>query len=379
MPLKDRIRKLTTAALRRSDAAARLYVSFQKRLGSRSQPVVFFFPGDLDTGSSGDLRAVALAHELRHLGWRAVIVPPRLNLASRREIIAREPAAILYLQQSRHPLNDPQLYPSHPSVFDADDADILGEPERIGTIVRSSAHAIAGSEFLAEQFRLYSPDVTVIWTGTYITEVPPFTRPAPPIIAWAASNPFEYQEEAAFVLELWKTLAADGIPFAVMIYTNDTPRARQWLAPLDPFAVPIIIPPRMAYRQFVESLAGVAIGLQPVCTTFAFSRGKSFGKVLAYLAARVPVIASDAVDHSLFFRDGENGILVDTLPDWIAACKRLLNSAADSNRLASAAHADMLQRLTSKRAAELLAQVLTQVTAKQTTTVSSASEGAITT
>jgi hypothetical protein len=379
MPLKGQIRKLTAAALRRSDAAARLYVSFQRLQRPSSQPLVFFFPGEMESGFSGDLRAIAIAHELRRMGWSAVIVPPRLDLATRHAIIAAEPAAILYFQQSRHPLNDPQLYPGRACVFDADDADILGEPERIGAMVKHSAHAIAGSEFLAEQFRPYNPNVTVIWTSTYIAEVPRITRPAPPIIAWAASNPFEYHAEAAFVLDLWKALAAEGVPFAVMIYTNDTARAQQWLAPLQPFGVPIIIPPRMGYRQFVASLSGVAIGLQPVCTNFPFSRGKSFGKVLAYLAARVPVVASDAVDHRLFFRSGENGLLVDTLPEWLAACKRLLDNPADRDRLASAAHTDMLQRLTSKRAAQLLANVFQQVATKSANAISCATEGAITT
>ncbi|MEY8842268.1 hypothetical protein AB9K41_24835, partial [Cribrihabitans sp. XS_ASV171] len=55
--------------------------------------------------------------------------------------------------------------------------------------------------------------------------------------------------------------------------------------------------PFMSYDEFLASLRDVAVGLSPVHPDSDFSKGKSFGKILAYLDAKVPVICSEAVDH----------------------------------------------------------------------------------
>lgn len=56
-----------------------------------------------------------------------------------------------------------------------------------------------------------------------------------------------------------------------------------------------------------------------------FSRGKSFGKLLAYLIADVAIVASNNVDHPLFFQDGVNGVLAPNDVDrWVEGTALLL-------------------------------------------------------
>jgi hypothetical protein len=338
----------------------RLQSLFQRR--SPDQGSVIFFPGQMYTGSAGDLRACAVARELRSMGWRTIIVPPWLDLKARLGTINREPSAVLFFQQSRHRLNSPRLYPSRFCVYDADDADILSEPVPVIECLRSSSAVIAGSHFLADEFRKHNSNVHVIWTGTYVTDVVPLRPSSPPIIAWAQSNPFDYPEEAQLVRSLWETLAREGVLFEVRVYSNDPSRCMKWLNRVHELGVRIDVLPTMRYRAFIQSLSSVTIGLQPICTSFPFSRGKSFGKVLAYMAAHVPVIASDEVDHRLFFRNGVNGMLVNSLSDWTNACKRLLNNPSECATLARGAYDDMLTHFTSRRAAELLHNVLKTAT-----------------
>jgi hypothetical protein len=350
--------------LRESFMAGYGYVSLQElfQAGSRNERSVVFFPGEIYTGTAGDLRACAIARELRFLGWKTIVVPPWLDLRARQAIIRREPSALLFFQQSRHELNLPRLYPSRVCIYDADDADILNTPGRVIECLRTSAAVIAGSRFLANEFRPYNPNVSVVWTGTYITDVrrSKTTRNVP-LIAWAQSDPFSYPEEAALVTQLWTALARKGIRFGVAVYSSERSRCQEWLDPLQKLGVEVSIRPRLRYRAFVQSLSNIAIGLQPVCTSFPFSRGKSFGKVLAYIAAHVPVIASDEIDHRLFFRQGENGLLANTAGDWIVACRTLLSSPEDREMLAANAHRDMMQRLTSRKAAEIVLGVLERV------------------
>ena len=149
-----------------------LYVAWQELLqrNAKDERKVIFFPGGIYAGTSGDLRARAIAHELRTLGWQTILVPPWLNLKARRAIADRHPSALLFFQQSRHKLNLPSLYPSHKSIFDADDADILLSPDRVIECLKASSAVIAGNHFLANEFKPYNPNVSVVWTGSYITE-----------------------------------------------------------------------------------------------------------------------------------------------------------------------------------------------------------------
>ena len=124
--------------------------------------------------------------------------------------------------------------------------------------------------------------------------------------------------------------------------------------------------PLMRYEQFVESLAEVAIGMQPICENNPYSMGKSFGKVLAYLAADVAVVASDNIDHPLFFENGRNGVLLPMAPEqWAAACKKLLEEPRYRDKLVTAARADFLTRLTTQKAAALLSHKLHEAIASR--------------
>ena len=351
--------------LRESQIAGRLYVTSQRLFQRRSSRRAVFFPDQLYTGSAGDLRGVAIARELRRQGWRTIIVPPWLDLTVRQSIVRSEPGAVLFLQQSRHPLNRPSLYSGSVIVFDADDADILNNSEPVIECLRGSAAVIAGSEFLAEQFRVHNPNVTVIWTGTYVgrPERPKETSAVPSLV-WAQSNPFDYPHEAELMLSLWLRLAEIGLRFEVMVYSPERDRVAEWLEPLTRAGITHRVCPRMRYRHFVRSLAGAAIGLQPICTSYRFSQGKSFGKVLAYIVAGVPVVASDEVDHARFFRNGENGFLVKTLPDWVDACRRLLADPELRVEIAEQAYKDLAEHLSTQAVAKKVGQVLDAVRIK---------------
>jgi glycosyltransferase involved in cell wall biosynthesis len=76
-----------------------------------------------------------------------------------------------------------------------------------------------------------------------------------------------------------------------------------------------------------------------------YSRGKSFGKILSYLDAEVPVIASDEVDHSLFF-DGGSGVVSNDAAVWTDAVVRLLSEPQARDAMAAQATRKMIGQLT---------------------------------
>jgi len=324
---------------------------------------VLIFPGDCLSGSPSDLRAIALAAELRRLGWRAISVPKQLELGQRLRIVEAERPDVILLHQSRHAFNRPRYYKGIPCVFDFDDADFIYDREAVIECCRDSVAVIAGSRYLANEFRPYNARVSVVWTGTYLGQsrrVPP-NEARDPILAWAAWQPRGYPHEAELVRELVLKLA-QRTRFSFWLYgvrSEEREEMEQFLVPIRRSGVPVRVFKVMAYRRFVHSLEAVAVGLHPVCLENPFSRGKSFGKLLAYLAADVAVVTTDAVDHPLFFQDGVNGALLPNDVDrWVDACAHLLEDPAARARMVAAARPDFLARLTTQKVAELVSRQL---------------------
>jgi Glycosyl transferases group 1 len=326
---------------------------------------VLIFPGEAATGSGSDLRAVAVARELGRLGWRATVVPSQLELQQRLRIIRAERPDVILLHQSRHPLNRPRYYPDTPCVFDADDADIL-DPKCRDDVIECCADSVAivaGSRFLADAFRPYNPRVSVVWTGTYLQPSPQMvpSELRLPSVAWATSDAVGYSHEAEFVREVIVRLAQktqfNYLQYGVRADQRDA--VEKFLVPVRRAGVPVKIFEPALYKQFVGSLESVAVGLQPVCMENPFSRGKSFGKLLAYLTADVAIVASDAVDHPLFFRDGVNGVLAPNDVDrWVEGTALLLQDPSRRARMVANARAGFQARLTTAVAAKLVGDVL---------------------
>jgi hypothetical protein len=90
------------------------------------------------------------------------------------------------------------------------------------------------------------------------------------------------------------------------------------------------------YNRYLESFDDVSLGLAPLCPESPFSRGKSFGKVLAYLDARVPVIGSDACEHGNFF-DSKTGVISNEPNHWCQAAVSLLQDATARQSMADRA------------------------------------------
>ncbi|MBX3707355.1 MAG: glycosyltransferase [Pseudomonadales bacterium] len=78
------------------------------------------------------------------------------------------------------------------------------------------------------------------------------------------------------------------------------------------------------------------------------------------------MVASNVVDHPLFFNDRINGLLLDNNPEkWTNACDLLLDDVEQRASIAAAGYADLLRRLTSDFAAEQLEKVLLRAISKQ--------------
>lgn len=114
--------------------------------------------------------------------------------------------------------------------------------------------------------------------------------------------------------------------------------------------------PAMAFPEYLASFDDVSLGLAPLCAETPFSRGKSVGKVLAYLDRHVPILASDAAEHGRIFRD--KTAIVSNDPDvWVAEAAALLNDPCKRQAMADKAFALFQQRLSLEAATRHMVDV----------------------
>lgn len=315
----------------------------------RGRPVLVIFPSNQPWDPASRLRAWELAPRLRELGWRVVVVPEPLNLAQRRHVLRAERPDAILLQQTRHPLNRAGLYLPIPCVLDADDADYLDPAVQADIIetAEQSAAVIGGSRFIAECLGRHNANSHVVWTSSPAPSRPlgycPSSRA--PIVTWAHSDPLSYPAEASFVQRVL-LLAAKRADFEFLLFGTSEERAHGWLAPLRENGIVCSSIGMLPYEQYLAKVATTAVGLQPVCVENPFSRGKSFGKLLAYFVGQVPAIATDAVDHPLFFRNGENGyVLANDEELWADAISLLIKGPELRDRIAEVAWHDFNEKL----------------------------------
>ncbi len=307
-----------------------------------------------------------MADQLRRLGWRATIFPHQLEKCQRSRLFRFESPDVVVLQKARHSLNCPSLFTGAKVVLDVDDADFLDGAlsDRYREVVSSCDAVIAGSRFVADWARQFNPKVTIIWTGKSPSpqyESWPKKNETPTVI-WACSNPHAYLPEAELVKQVMLNVRSPEKLSFVLAGVRNESLADEWLQPLVHRGIQCQKQPFCDYGRFVQSIGSAHIGLAPLLPELSpFSAGKSFGKVLAYLDAYVACIASNCCDHPQFFRRGENGMLADSIDEWVAAVDHLVADEAARSAMASAAKRDYLTTLTSEASALKLNDALQRV------------------
>lgn len=287
------------------------------------------------------LRIYMVATALRRLGWQTVVVPWRLGLKDRHRILNALGPDLVVMQGARHPLNRPALYPGLRIAYDMDDADF--HLDHLAGPVREAMPAVdlvlAGSRYVADWCRAHGARAEVVWTGTPVSATTYRDHAARgPVVAWAQTAPATYTRERDFVLEVMRRVRRRHPDVRLRLYDRRPGEPTTLLAPFESAGIAVEWRERLGYGRFLDSLEDVAVGLSPVCLDNPFSRGKSFGKILAYLDRGVPVVAGDAVDHSLVLDPGSAVLSNDAETCADAVC-RLLASPGLRQEMADRGHA----------------------------------------
>lgn len=376
---KALLRPVARSFLRGARAAPVWAQLLQQRVAGQGPRIAFLPSRDTGGGEGGKasgsshLRIGCIAAALGARGWSTLVLPWRLTLAQRHALLAGFAPDVIVMQGVRHDLNRPDLYPGHRILLDIDDADFhLAHLEApMAAAMDGVAGVIAGSRYVADWARGQGAEAHVVWTGTPASDTRLIGHgDRPPIVAWAQSRPGDYVEEAALVRRVMGRVAAYHPGVRLRLYDRRAGDDDGLLQSFEDAGIQTEQVSNMRYSDYLASFDQVAIGLAPLCASTPFSRGKSFGKVLAYLDRGVPVVASDMADHADFFTS-RTGVITNDEGVWIDRILELLDDPVARDHMADAAHDAFAARLTTEAAAGHVERILQDVLCDRRTTTDS--------
>ena len=186
--------------------------------------------------------------------------------------------------------------------------------EKYDRLIAGAAGVVCANDLLLEKVRKHNANVIKIPTAVNLESYPAQARKFPDFtVAWIGTPvTYEYLESHADALQSM-ALAVD---FELLVI------ARKELASRAIPGVNMRFVDWSAAREG-ELLARCHIGIMPLPAGDAFAAGKSAFKLIEYLAAGVPAIASPVGENTKVLRDGETGYLAETPEEWTNALIRL--------------------------------------------------------
>lgn len=237
-------------------------------------------------------------------------------------------------------------------VVEFDDAIYLTPFHRrkLATILRWARHVIVGNRFLAEFARPYNPNLsivpTVIDTDLYGPRTTYEDSPVP-IIGWIGlPYNFPYLRGLGPALQRLRQRQ----PFILNVVSGQDfqldgmeVRFRPW-----------------SYQTEPEEVRSFDIGIMPLEDT-EWCRGKCGFKLLQYMGAGVPAVASPVGVNADILRDGENGYLAHTQEEWVEKLSRLCQDPGLRARIGRAARHTVKENYSLNIWAPKLAELFTSV------------------
>jgi len=216
-------------------------------------------------------------------------------------------------------------------VLDVDDGIFLRYPEKFAQVAGMCDHVIAGNELLAEESRKYCQNVSIVPTSVELAEYPWRTetsRNETPIVGWIGTSAnLKYLDEIRPALEELFT----RMPFTLRIVTDLGEQTSQWSRAGFPVEFQA-----WAAETAVEQIQAFDVGVMPLPDEI-WERYKCGFKLLQYMAAGVPAVASPVGVNRTIVENGVNGYLAGSTSVWVDAIEACLRDRelAETVRLAA--------------------------------------------
>lgn len=320
-----------------------------------------------------DLDQPSFRHRMRTLvgvleaaGWqvRAERFPSRrygLRTWERRSLLRR--ADVVVLHQIKLSAPEARLFAAFTRrrVFDVDDAIYVRKPRRLGEAPNESLwrkkkfaatcrwvdEVAAGNDVLAGVARASARAVTVLPTSidTAAYQTTTATAADPPTVVWIGSP-----ENLIYLEMIRPALARLTVRHPSLKMRVICSQFPLW---------PEINVESIVWSSASEagSLAAAHIGVMPL-TDDAWSRGKCAFKLLQYMAAGLPCVASPVGANTEAVIDGVNGFHARTVADWERSLQSLIESPELRARFGANGRAHVESRYAMRRYQERYLELL---------------------
>lgn len=240
-------------------------------------------------------------------------------------------------------------------VFDFDDAIHLGrkggdrrerKQEWFSAMVSCADLVIAGNETLREAaLESGAKRVEILPTALPTSEYSTTRESDGATLGWLGSRDnLRYLRE---ILPSLETVAESNPGMKLRIISNDFLRSDRLTIEEIPWS----------REGEIAALEGVDIGLGPLADD-PWTRGKCGFKLLQYMAAAIPVIASPVAVQREIVEEGKTGLLPANSDEWVAAVRSLLDDSSKRSTMGKAGRVRVVERYDSGIIGERLARLL---------------------
>lgn len=219
---------------------------------------------------------------------------------------------------------------------------------KVGQVVRRAAVVVVGNESLAERMRdAGAKCVEILPSVVDVGKYPPSAKPTTAgrlTIGWIGSPATaHYLKSITPVLQ--KMAEVHDVRVVAVGARADQMRglpieARPW-----------------SLETEVREIGGFDIGIMPLPDE-PFERGKCGYKLIQCMAAGVPVVASPVGANAAIVRDGVEGCLATTHPEWLQALQSLAQDPARRERMGNAGRLRVAENYSLQACAPKLTQLL---------------------
>jgi glycosyltransferase involved in cell wall biosynthesis len=243
-------------------------------------------------------------------------------------------------------------FTKRPRVLDVDDAIWLNRESAFARkLAEISDSVICGNSFLAEYFRRWNANITILPTAVDTKRFVPLEVTSfgdSPVIGWSGNR-------SGFA-----DLKIAEAPLRTLLTQYPKARLRIMADERPAFDVPAhqleFVP--WSPEIEVQTIQSMDIGIMPLRDTL-WSRGKCSYKMLLYMSCGIPVVVSPVGMNAEILELGSIGESANSADDWISALEALISNAKLAASMGEQGRAVVLNRfsieaLAGKLAAEVL-------------------------